>query len=144
MATNTVYTFKQFQGTLDGQTIDGFWDGDDAVEIEPLDDQGMMLIGADGTSLFSQYASKGARVTLRLQHTSPTNELLYEKERAQRQNLAVNGFPLDLEEVNSGEGGNGDRFYIEKRPTKQYGKEASVRVWTLVTGDWEDRIPHNS
>jgi hypothetical protein len=133
----------QFQGTVDGQTIFGFADGDDAVQVEHIENIGSLIVGADGATLFSQMASKAARIRIRLLHTSPTHELLLEKQRNQRNNI-LDGFPVDFVETASGEGGTADKCFIEVGAMFQYGKNGTPREWVLVTGDFEPKIPNNS
>lgn len=129
------------QATLDGLTIQGLFDGDDAITVEPGADVGMMLVGADGSSLFSQSADRSAMITLRLQHTSPTHRQLTQKLKAQQAGRVV-GFPFDVIDRTSGEGGTTDRAFIMQRPGDSKGTNATVRVWVIVTGDWSELIPN--
>lgn len=143
MAKSSAYSMKNVAGTVDGQAVRGWWDGDDAVTIEPLEDTGGLLVGAGGDSIFSQSANEGARITLRLMHTSPTHRLLMQKAARQRvPGVRVTGFPVTLNDVDSNEGGAADDVYIQSEPTDQKGKAASVREWVLVTGSWRRNIPN--
>lgn len=142
MAQTTAYSFKNVQATLDGQKVQGFFDGDDAVTVEPGADIGSMMIGADGSGLFSQSADASARITLRLQHTSPTHRLLLQKLRRQREAGGLSGFPFDVIDTRSGEGGNGERCFIMNAPTDGKGMNATVREWVLVTSEWNSNIPN--
>jgi hypothetical protein len=145
MAKSSSYSMKNVAGTVDGQLALGFWDGDDAVTVSDVDDVGGMLVGADGSSIFSQYAGKAATVTLRLQHTSATHRLLLQRlERQQTPGIRVVGFPVTLIDVDSGEGGSTDDMYIQEAPDDQKGKNASVREWVLITGDWKRNITNTS
>jgi hypothetical protein len=133
---------KNVAGTVDGQDIQGVWDGDDAVSVEPWEDTGTLLVGADGTSLFSQYAHDAARITIRLQHTSPTHRLLSQKlARQKTRGVRLTGFPLHLIDIDSNEGGSTSQAFIQGEPTDAKGKAATVREWTLVTGSWKREIP---
>lgn len=143
MAKSSAYSMKNVQATLDGQKVIGFWDGDDAVSIAPLADIGTMLVGADGSSIFSQSANNGATITLRLQHTSPTHRLLSQKLAMQRTpGIRVAGFPLSCMDIDSGEGGATDQCFIQTAPTDEKGVNAAQREWVLVTGDWKPEIPN--
>src|SRR5690606_5392806 len=120
MSKSSAYSMKNVSGTVDGQAIIGLWDGDDAVQVEPLTDVGTMLVGADGSSIFSQSANEGATITIRLQHTSPTHRLLHQKwARQKARGVRVTGFPVTLIDVDSGEGGSTDDAYIQTAPSDQ-------------------------
>jgi len=144
MSKSSAYSMKNVSGTVDGQAIIGLWDGDDAVQVEPLSDVGTMLVGADGSSIFSQSANEGATITIRLQHTSPTHRLLHQKwARQKARGVRVTGFPVTLIDVDSGEGGSTDDAYIQTAPSDQKGVNAVTREWVLVTGRWNPTIPRN-
>lgn len=142
MSKSSAYSMKNVSGTVDGQTIIGTWDGDDAIVIAPLTDTGTMLVGADGSSIFSQSANEGATITVRLQHTSPTHRLLHQRwARQKARGVRVRGFPVAVIDVDSGEGGSSDDVYIQAAPTDQKGANAVMREWVLVTGKWTPTIP---
>jgi hypothetical protein len=129
--------------TLDGQAVVGIWDGDDAVQVAPIIDVGTMMVGADGSSIFSQHANEGATITLRLQHTSPAHRLLMQRLARQRAiGVRVTGFPFSVIDVDSGEGGSTDQCFIQTAPNDQKGVNAAAREWVLVTGQWHPEIPN--
>lgn len=137
----SAYSMINVSATLDGRAVIGLFDGDNAIEVAPGADVGTMLIGADGSSLFSQTADKSAMITIRLQHTSPTHAQLHEKLKSQRAGR-LKGFPFDFVDTMSNEGGNADKCFIQKAPTDSKGTNATVREWVLVTGEWNPLIPH--
>ncbi|GFO81223.1 MAG: hypothetical protein A49_08500 [Methyloceanibacter sp.] len=141
MAKTTAYSMINVQATLDGIAVRGFWDGDDAMTVT-VADVGEMLVGAGGDSIFSQSADQSAEITIRLQHTSKTHEQLVKKWKQQRAGR-LNGFPFDFIDKDSGEGGTADKCFISKAPDDQKGQNATVREWTLVTGDYEPLTPNN-
>ena len=142
-AKSSAYTMKNVSITLDGRTVLGLWDGDDAVQIAPLIDVGTMMVGADGSSIFSQHANEGATITLRLQHTSPTHRQLMQKLKRQRtRGIILTGFPVHITEIDSGEGGSTDQAFIQTAPNDQKGVNAAAREWVLVTGAWNVDIPN--
>ena len=49
---------------------------EEGITVAMRDAKNTMVIGADGTPMHSLHAGKGGTVTLRLQKTSPINELL--------------------------------------------------------------------
>jgi len=143
MAKSSTFSAKNVTATVDGQRVIGLWDGDNAIEVAPLADTGTMLVGSDGSSIFSQSANEGARITLRLQHTSPTHRLLHQKWARQRAaGVRVSGFGFSVLDVDSGEGGAANDVYIQTAPTDQKGNAAAVREWVLVTGLWNPMIPN--
>jgi len=142
MAKSSTYSAKNVTSMIDGQRVIGFWDGDDAVSVEPLDDAGVMIVGADGSSIFSQSANDGAKITLKLQHTSAAHRLLHQKWARQRTaGIRVRGFGFSVQDVDSGEGGAADDCYIMTAPGDQKGNAATERVWVLVTGLYVPMIP---
>lgn len=141
--TTSSYAYKNVQATLDGLTVRGLFDGDDAISVERGADVGTLLVGADGSSIFSQSSNESAQITLRLQHTSPTHRQLLQKERQQRAGRLI-GFPFDLIETGSGEGGTADKCFIMQGPTDSKGENASVREWVIITGNWTPNIPNVS
>lgn len=143
MAKSSAYSMKNVVVTVDGQAVIGFWDGDDAVTVDPLTDVGTLMVGADGSSIFSQHANEGATITLRLQHTSPTHRLLHQRWARQRAAgiRGLGGFPVTVMDVDSGEGGATDQAFIQSGPADAKGVDAGSREWVLVTGQWRHEIP---
>lgn len=143
MGVSSAYSMVSVSATLDGRQILGLWDGDDAIVVSPGADIGTMMIGADGSSLFSQSADRSARVNIKLMHTSPTHRQLMQKLKRQQQ-LGANGaaFPFSFMDSASGEGGSADKCYIQAAPADGKGKNATVREWVLVTGEWNPEVPN--
>lgn len=139
---SSAYSMKNVASTIDGQAVIGVWDGDDAVVIEPLVDSGVMVVGADGSSIFSQSANEGATITIRLQHTSPTHRLLHQRlARQKARGVRIVGFPISIIDIDSGEGGSTDQAFIQRPPSDSKGVNAVVREWVLVTGQWKPEVP---
>lgn len=134
------YSMLNVTATLDGRRVIGLMDGDNAIQVSPGADVGTMLIGADGTPLFSQSADRSATITLRLKHNSPTHRQLVEKWRAQRSGRLI-GFPFDVIDSGSNEGGTGTDCFITQAPDDTKGTNATVREWVIVTGNWTPNVP---
>ena len=135
------YSFKNVAATVNGQQVVGFWEGDDAVTVARLTDRGTMVVGADGSSIFSATANEGATITLRLQHTSPTHRLLLQRlARQSARGVRVTGFPFTVIDVDSGEGGAAADCYIQSAPDDTKGVNAGAREWVLVTGNYKPNI----
>lgn len=139
MAKVSAYSMINVSATLDGLAVRGFWDGDDAVTVERGADIGTGLVGADGSSIFSQSADKSARITLRLQHTSATHRQLLQKEKLQRAGQ-MRSFPFSFIDRDSGEGGTADQCFIMQAPADSKGKNATVRAWVIWTGQYEPNV----
>lgn len=139
---SSTYSMKNVALTIDGMAVVGMWDGDDAVVVSPLADVGTMLVGADGSSIFSQSANEGATITLRLQHTAAAHRMLHQKwARQKARGVRLVGFPISVIDVDSGEGGSTDQAFIQAAPDDSKGVNAVVREWILVTGQWRPEIP---
>lgn len=144
MPISSAYSMIHVANTVDGLEVRGLWDGDDSVTIAPMADSGTMLVGSKGDSLFSGSANKGATITLRLMHTSPTHRQLERLEVAQNTPGGLtNGFRVTATDTSSGESGVADKCYVQSRPTRSYGNNATVREWVIVTGEWQPTIPAN-
>lgn len=140
---STTYSFEHVVCTIDGLRAFGFWEGDDAAQVAPGGDAGAGMVGADGSSIFSVSANRSAQITLRFQHSSPSHSQLM-RLHAVQQASGRGGFPLDLKDTGSGEGGNTDQAFIMTPPDDAKGEKAGVREWVLWTGDWNREIPRNA
>ena len=143
MANSSAYTMLQVAATLDGVAIDGLWDGDDAIVVTPAVDAGTGMVGADGSSIWSQSADNSVTISIKLQHTSRAHQRLHQKLKQARAGNLV-GFPFDFIDKLSGEGGNADQCFIQTPPADSKGTVAVVREWILWTGNWNALIPTNS
>lgn len=136
------YSMLNVVATLDGRLVIGLMDGDNAIEVAPGADVGTMLIGADGTPLFSQSADRSAQITLRLKPNSPTHRQLTEKLNAQRAGI-LRAFPFDIVDSGNNEGGTAVDCFVQQAPTDTKGTNATVREWVIVTGNWTPNVPNN-
>ena len=136
------YGFAAVTATLDGQQCSGFWEGDDCIVVSERDDIGAEIVGVDASFIFSQNASRAANITIRLMHTSPTHRLLEQKLRRQRALAGGRGFPFDFRDKSSGEGGSTGAAFIKTAPNTEKGRNATMREWTLVCGDWNKLVPN--
>lgn len=135
----TSYSALNIAATLDGLPVQGLSDGDNAIQIDQNAALGTGLVGIQGDGIFSGTADKSATIILRLQHASPTHRQLLQKMRAQQAGRLV-GFPFDLIDTGSNEGGNGDGCFIAVAPSTTKGDAATVREWTIWCGDWTTSI----
>lgn len=143
MANTSAYSMVNVTGTVDGQQIQGLWDGDDAIIVTQSSDKGTGLIGADGSGIFSISANKAASISIKLQHTSATHRLLMQKlKRQQALGGTAAAFPFSFIDNSSGEGGSADKCYIQTAPVDSKGVNATVREWVLWTSEWNPEIPN--
>lgn len=144
MATSSAYSFTNIAATVDGQQVQGLWDGDDVLTVAPgAETAGTGTIGADGSGIFSVSADRSAKITIKLMHTSPTHRLLTQKfKRQQALGSAAAGFPFSVIDASSGEGGSADRCFVLNSPTDSKNKTATVRQWVLWTADWNAEVPN--
>ncbi|MCO6407363.1 phage structural protein [Hoeflea alexandrii] len=143
MAISSAYSMVNVSATVDGQQVQGAWDGDDALIVTPGADKGTGLIGADGSGIFSISADKSASISIKLMHTSPTHRLLSQKmKRQQALGGAAASFPFNFIDTVSGEGGTADKCYIMTAPADSKGKNATVREWVLWAVEWNPEIPN--
>lgn len=143
MATTSAYSMVNVTATVDGQQVQGLWDGDDAIIVTQSSDKGTGLIGADGSGIFSISANKAASISIKLQHTSPTHRLLSQKmKRQQALGGTAAAFPFALMDAASGEGGSADKCYIQAAPADSKGVNATVREWILWTSEWTPEVPN--
>ena len=142
MADHSFHSAKAVSVTIDGvQAMErGFWDGDDVVSVEHTMDKATLVEGADGPSISSASASRGATITLRLQPSSAIHALLLRRNERQQNGIST---PIAFSYVDrtNGEGGSADICYIRTAPGSQVGRNATVRTWVLHTGDWKPLIP---
>lgn len=139
MAKTSAYSMAQVNAVIDGLAVIGLWDGDDAIVVTEGSNIGTGIVGAAGDSIFSQSADKSATIVIKLMHTSPTHRQLLQRLAAQRAGRLV-GFPFNMIDKISNEGGTADQCFISVAPVDQKGKNAAQREWTLWTGDYERNI----
>lgn len=143
MATSTAYSFLNVSATVDGQIVQGLWEGDDAIIVTMASDAGTGLVGADGSGIFSISASRAATISIKVQHTSPTHRLLTEKHKRQQ---ALGGrssaFTFSFIDSVSGEGGVASQCFVQTAPADSKGVNAVVREWILWTADYTSEVPN--
>ncbi len=131
-----VHSFERVQVTLNSLPITGFWEGDDAVMIEPHDDNGEEVVGADGDMTFSYSADDAVNITLKLKPSSPANALLNSYYRRSRAGTISGGYPISIRDTGTGEGGSAAECHIKTAPSRGLGKNATERTWVLVANAW--------
>ncbi len=143
MAITSAYSYLNVSATVDGQVVQGLWEGDDAVIVTFASDVGTGLVGADGSNIFSHSANKSVTISIKLQHTSPTHRLLHQKlKRQQSAGAAASSFSFVIMDAVSGEGGTARDCFIQTVPADSKGVNAAVREWVLWAGEWTPEVPN--
>ena len=133
----TVYSFQDVIVAIDNRPVENFWEGDDAVTIEDMNDFSEAMEGVDGAVIHSMGAGDAKTITLRLMHTSPTHKLLQNRIKMMREGFTV-PFSITIRDMRSGEGGGSATALILTRPGKNFGRTANEREWTIVAAPWND------
>ena len=134
----TTYSFNDVAVTLDTHLVEGFWEGDDVVQVADNADVATPVVGADGCSIVSIDADNAVLVTLRLKPTSAAHDFLRKKVRAMK-NGGARPIAITVRDTNSNEGGSGAEAFVIRQPTATHGKKATSRDWVLFVGCWNDQ-----
>lgn len=106
---------------------------DTFVTIEPAADLSTIQVGADGEVARSIGTNKTCRMTLTLQQTSPSNDVLsglMEIDALTGGNI----FPVTVQDLRGRTVFMAPQGWLSKRPSITFGAEADVRAWEILTG----------
>lgn len=131
-----VYSFNDVAVYVDNVLVEGFWEGDDAVIVEPNSDIATAIVGADGKALISVSADRAASITLKLQPNSEMHKRLLRKFDELRSGQFL-PFSMSVTDTRNGEGGSSVECVAMTKPSDQFGVQASVREWKIFAGCWE-------
>lgn len=138
---NKTYLPDEVSVITAGSIITGLADGD-SISIERNEDTFTLAVGSQGDTTRTRNANKSGRITLTLQQTSESNEVL--------QNLLIadeangNGFFPILIRDNSGKDLHvAEEAWIVRQPSAAYGKESGTREWIIETGSLRSFIGGN-
>lgn len=131
----TVYSFRNVAVVLEGRQVDGLWEGDDCVQVEPRTPVLADHVGADGAGIGSITADESVYIRLRLQATSPAHQRLQQIYRRQRSG-DPRSFSVSIRDTGNGEGGNSSQVMIREAPRRDFGANASPREWVLWAQGW--------
>lgn len=125
-----LYAFdpKQVDVTVMGQTIVGF--GEEKVTVERSNPGWELTVGADGDATRVKSNDLSGTITITLQQTSPSNNLLSTLFEIDDQDNT--GVVACMVKDNSGfTYVNAPKAYVEKLPEASFAKSHSDRVWVL-------------
>jgi hypothetical protein len=134
------YSFLDVVATISGPGGNiplgsGAGNAEEGISYEQVDELNKMDIGADGSSMFSLHASKGARVTVRLLKTSPTNAALMAMVAFQRQSGALNGNnTINIANFATGDNATFQFVAFAKVPNIAYAKDGGMIEWDFLAG----------
>lgn len=135
-----VYSFLDVQAAITGpggafSLGSGSGNAEEGITVESTDDINTMTIGADGTPMHSLHANKGARVTVRLLKTSPTNALLSLMLAFQRTSSANHGQnTITISNNVSGDTITCQFVAFAKVPNITYAKDGGMNEWLFDAG----------
>lgn len=108
---------------------------EEGISIEPSQDVGGMMIGADGTPMHSLYADKSGKITLRLLKTSPVNASLSAMLAFQRTSGANWGQnTISIVDTASGDITTCQSVAFARMPVITYAKDAGMNEWSFNAG----------
>lgn len=106
---------------------------DTFVSIEPSTDLSSMQVGADGEVARSVSTNKTCKITLTLQQTSASNDVLSGLMEVDAL-TGGNVFPVTVQDLRGRTVFMAPQAWLSKRPTISFGAEVDVRTWELTTG----------
>jgi Protein of unknown function (DUF3277) len=135
----TTYSFLDIVATFSpsgggGQISLGFGAGiaKEGLSFEMLDDKDLMTIGADGAVMHSLRASNGARCTVRILKTSPTNNFLSTTYGLQRFTPSIWGQNfVSARDILQGDVMRLTSVAFARQPVITYAEDANLNEWTF-------------
>jgi len=134
------YSFLDVVATLTGpggslSLGSGSGNSEEGISIEPSDDIGSMVVGADGTVMHSLHANRSGTVTVRLLKTSPRNanlSLMYDLQTTTSANHGQNTLVVQLS--GTGEMISLTEVAFKRAPNLTYAKEGGTNEWVFNAG----------
>ena len=75
-ATATLINFRDINIIYNGVIVDGFYQGDDVVHIDPAEELITPIVGADGKGVWNQSNNFAAKISFKLLKSSSMNNIL--------------------------------------------------------------------
>ncbi len=136
MATNNnlrVYDASEVSVVIGTIVAEGFDDGDFCV-VEQDEDSYTLVVGTDGEAARSKTNNRSATITLTLLQTSAANTalgLLHVSDIVSTGGIGI--VPLVIRDSNGKAKYIAEKCWIQKPPTRTFGREAQGREWVLRT-----------
>lgn len=125
------YDFKQVVCTFNGFQIQGFAEGGE-ISVERNEDAWTLQVGADGEGTRSKSNNKSGRITLPLQQSSASNDVLSAFADADELSNAGSG-PFLMKDLSGRSLIVAEQAWIVKKPATNFGAESSPWEWVLET-----------
>lgn len=137
------YDPKNVQIIMGGVPITGFADGT-FIDVAMDEDQFTKTVGGDGEVSRAKSNNQCATVTVTLQQTSGSNDVLSGLYQADKLNNA-GAVPLMIKEIGTGKTlCFTQAAWVERLPNTTYSKDIEERAWTIATGQLEIFIGGNT
>jgi len=105
---------------------------EEGITIEPINDQNVMTIGADGEGMHSLSSDFSVRATIRLLKTSPINAQLQALYNQQVRSSILHGRnTITVRDIARGDVITLGQAAFARRPTVTYAKEGGIMEWTF-------------
>mgnify|MGYP000193237170 CR=1 FL=1 len=127
---------KRYQVSFSGILLTGLADGNDSITVERNSDAFTLVVGSDGESTRSVSPDNSGKITVRLQGTSLSNDVLsalHETDRFGNLGQA----PLFVKDLSGTTTALAQAAWIVKAPSISIGKNMTNREWVFETGDLE-------
>lgn len=111
---------------------------EEGFTIEMANEQNVATDGADGSVMMSKMATRRARLTVRLQKTSPVNaqlNALYIFQRSSSANWALN--VITHRDVWRGDNNNMTQCAFARHPSVVYAARGNTNEWVFDVGIWD-------
>lgn len=118
---------------IGGIAMSGLGEGD-FLGIEPMADTVTSKVGADGEVARSVSTDARHTVTLTLQQTSPSNDILSGFAAVDRLTCGGASFPLLVQDLCGRTMFATDKAWISRVPNVTFGIETGEREWQITTG----------
>lgn len=131
-APTTTYASDQVVVVIQGNTIVGLMP-DSGVKVERDEEAFKKVTGQDGTVSRSRNANRSGKITLVLQQTSPSNDVL--TALAQLDELAGTSIGTGMVKDLSGRTLHStNSCWVQKQPENEFGSDIKPRTWVIDTG----------
>ncbi|KPH79322.1 phage protein [Bosea vaviloviae] len=138
MASKT-YSFLDVQAAIRGPNGsfslgNGAGVSEEGITVSMADDKMSVLMGADGSGMYSLHAAANGSVTVRLLKTSPVNSLLqdmYSADTASSANAGQN--TISIRNPVSGDSITAADCAFRKMPDVAYGKDGTMMEWAFFS-----------
>lgn len=117
-----------------GVPITGLAEGDDSISAKRLTESASHKVGGTGNMVVSFSANRSGEVSIKLQHTSPSNAYLAGLVAIQELNggKAFAPLPVRAQDTYRNDIASGSRGYIKKPADQTRGEHSTTQEWVVV------------